>query len=121
MRSVGAWIAHGETRRDEDGCVLVPRKMLKDVGKGDGLICEWEPHTVTLGKRLAIDSAGQKNATSKSIVVPEHEAVHSVCSKVQGHRGTRDGRITSNIHYTRQGVRAKYHGSRFWKAKDIDL
>ena len=52
MRSVGAWITHGETRRDEDGCVLAPRKMLKDVGKGDGLICERGPHTVTLREAL---------------------------------------------------------------------
>ena len=43
MRSVGAWITHGETRRDEDGRVLAPREMLKDVG----LICERGPHTVT--------------------------------------------------------------------------
>jgi hypothetical protein len=47
LGSVGAWITHGETRRDEDGCVLVPRKMLKDVGKGDGLICERGPQIVT--------------------------------------------------------------------------
>jgi len=37
MRSVGTWITYGETRRDGDGCILAPRKMLKDVGKGDRL------------------------------------------------------------------------------------
>jgi len=52
MTSVGAWITHGETRRDEDGCVLAPRMMLKNLGKGDGLICEKGPHATTFREAL---------------------------------------------------------------------
>lgn len=33
-------------------CVLGARKMLKDVGKGDGLICERGRHTVTFLEAL---------------------------------------------------------------------
>lgn len=76
MRSVGAWITHGETRRDEDGCVLARRKMLKDVGKGGGLICERGPHPGTfreaLGNGFKQDGRMPRRAP-KSIDVPEHE------------------------------------------------
>lgn len=34
-------------------CVLGVRKMLKDVGKGDGLICERGRHTVTFLEALS--------------------------------------------------------------------
>jgi hypothetical protein len=49
----------------------VLRKMLKDVGKGGGLICERGLHTVTVRDALG---NGLSRRAPKSLDVPEHES-----------------------------------------------
>jgi hypothetical protein len=53
-RSAGAWISHGESSRDDE-CILAPRKMVKAVGKSDGLV--WGK-----GKRHTLKALGICNA-----------------------------------------------------------